>query len=96
MVDVARLLTDFSLHGPFALELIDHDLRFLFVNDAMAAISRYPAEDHVGRRAWEIVSDEVMRAVAEPLLNQVLTAGKPFYGAHLSWSRVSCSISRWA
>lgn len=86
MADAARLLTDFAKGAPFGLALLDHDLRFIFVNEAMAAINGFPADEHVGRSVWDIVSDAGIRAMAEPVLKQVLATGEPIYGVHLAGS----------
>ena len=42
-------------HAPVGIALLDRDLRFLRVNDRLAAISGVPADDHRGRTIGEIL-----------------------------------------
>ena len=57
------------------LGLVDTDLRFVRVNDALAAINGRPVEEHVGRRI-----DEVLPELADalvPVYQHVLETGEP-------------------
>ncbi len=45
--------------APVGLELLDRDLRFLRVNERLAAINGKPAHEHIGRSLKEIVPDLV-------------------------------------
>ena len=61
--------------APVGLALVDTDLRFVRVNDALAAINGRPVSEHVGRRI-----DEVLPELAEalvPVYQQVLDTGEP-------------------
>jgi PAS domain S-box-containing protein len=61
--------------APVGLGLVDTDLRFVRVNDALAAINGRPVEEHVGRRI-----DEVLPELADalvPVYQHVLDTGEP-------------------
>ena len=61
--------------APVGLCLLDRDLRFVRINEALADINGRPVSEHLGRSAWEIVP--AMRSAAEPALAQVLATGRP-------------------
>jgi PAS domain S-box-containing protein len=56
---------------------LDRDLRFLWVNDAYAAIGRRPVEAYVGRGHFELYPN----AENEALFRRVLETGEPFQQA---------------
>lgn len=61
--------------APLGLALLDKDLRFVRLNDALAAMNGFPAQAHIGKSAWDLVPD--LRASAEPLLRRVMETGEP-------------------
>lgn len=61
--------------APIGFGLLDGSLRYLAVNDALAAINGLPAKDHLGRRIDEVVPS--WSSAAEALLAQVLDTGVP-------------------
>jgi PAS domain S-box-containing protein len=61
--------------APVGLCLLDRELRFVRVNEALADINGRPVSEHLGRSVWEIVP--AMRPAAEPALAQVLATGRP-------------------
>jgi PAS domain S-box-containing protein len=61
---------------PIGLGFLDENLRYLRVNDALAAFNGVPAEQHPGRHISEIISPEAAAKVM-PLLNEILSTGKP-------------------
>lgn len=68
-----QLQRDLAEEEGFAL--IDSDLRYLAVNEAMAAINRLPVADHLGRTVAEVLP--TLAPTLEPLLRQVLHSGEP-------------------
>jgi PAS domain S-box-containing protein len=91
-VDIARLYRESqesrSLLGtlfataPVGLGYWDHDLRFVRVNEALAAMNGVRPEDHVGKRV-----DEVAPALAPAMtesFQQVLRTGSPLVNVELS------------
>lgn len=64
------------------LGLVDEDLRYVRVNDALAAVNGLPARDHEGRTVRDVLPD--LADLAEPLLRQVLATKKPVIDLKLS------------
>jgi len=60
---------------PVGLCFVDADLRFVLVNERLAAINGLPVEAHVGRRLSEVLGD--LGWQLEPLYQQVLDSGEP-------------------
>jgi PAS domain S-box-containing protein len=68
--------------APVGLGFWDRDLRYVRVNEALAAINERSAEDHVGRTFREVVpqlADEL-----EPLVRGVLETGRPVIGHEMT------------
>ncbi len=57
--------------APVGMALLAPDLRYLQVNEALAAIHGLPAAEHRGRHAREVLAEPVWRTV-EPLLQRAL------------------------
>jgi PAS domain S-box-containing protein len=55
--------------------IFDPELRFVRVNDALAAINGVPAADHAGRRVREVVP--ALAHEIEPVLAEVVETGRP-------------------
>jgi PAS domain S-box-containing protein len=62
-------------HAPVGLALLDLDMRFLRVNEFLRDLTGLVAEEHVGRRIFEVLPD--LRESLEPVLRQVLETGEP-------------------
>lgn len=69
--------------SPIGLVMIDENLRYVLVNDALAAINRIPAQDHIGRRVGEIVMTRDDGAYEQRML-ETLRTGEPLLGMHVS------------
>jgi len=61
---------------PIGLGFLDENLRYLRVNDALAAFNGLPADQHPGRHISEILSAETIEKLM-PHLVEVLTTQKP-------------------
>lgn len=64
--------------APVGLALLDGNLRYLRVNERLAAIDGVPAADHVGRTPAEIVPDMDRENGLTAKARQVLETGEPF------------------
>ncbi len=64
--------------APIGLCYFDTDLRFLMINDWLAAINGLPVDDHLGRRISEILPD--ISEGVEAQLRQVLDTAEPVIG----------------
>ncbi|MEU3793313.1 SpoIIE family protein phosphatase [Streptomyces fructofermentans] len=75
-----RLLAELTLTRqlldgcPAGVAVLDSELRYLYINDALARLNGLPAEDHLGRRLRDILPD---LESSEQLLGQVLRTGAP-------------------
>lgn len=71
-----RAMLGTLLHSaPLGIGLWDSDLRFVFVNDALAEMNGLPAADHVGRTVVEVVPGVAEDGLAA--LRHVLDTGEP-------------------
>ncbi|MGA3040553.1 MAG: PAS domain S-box protein [Bryobacteraceae bacterium] len=61
--------------APVGLCLIGADLRYLRINERLAAMNGLPAGEHLGRTVWEIIP-EAARFFA-PLLERIMESGRP-------------------
>ncbi|MYS83366.1 SpoIIE family protein phosphatase [Embleya scabrispora] len=62
--------------SPIGVGIFDADLRYVAVNDALAAINRMPVEEHIGRRLEEVrpgMDTERVRTIQQ----RVLETGEP-------------------
>jgi PAS domain S-box-containing protein len=68
--------------APVGLGLVDTDLRFVRINEALAAINGRPREHHLGRRLDEVLPE--MASVLVPIYQHVLESGEPVLERELS------------
>ena len=61
--------------APVGIGFWDRELRFVRVNDALAAINGLTPEEHVGRSLREVIGE--LGPVLEPLYRRVLESGEP-------------------
>ncbi len=64
--------------APIGLCYFDKDLRFLHINDWLAAINGMPVEEHLGRTISEVVPE--VAAGVESQLRHVIETGEPLLG----------------
>jgi signal transduction histidine kinase len=60
---------------PIGLAFVDRELRFVRINDALAALNRTAAEAHLGRTVSEVLGEVAPLVV--PLLEEVFRTGAP-------------------
>jgi PAS domain S-box-containing protein len=61
--------------APVGLCLIGADLRYLRINERLAAINGLPADDHLGRTVWEVIPEAA--PFVAPLLLRIIESGRP-------------------
>ncbi len=61
--------------APVGIGFWDRELRFVRVNDALAALNGIPAEEHIGRTLAEVIP--TLAPTLEPLYRRVLESGEP-------------------
>ncbi|MEW2574313.1 SpoIIE family protein phosphatase [Streptomyces sp. NPDC047070] len=75
-----RLLDELTLarglldHCPAGIAVLDGELRYLYLNDALARLNGVPAAEHLGRRLRDVLPD---LEASEQLLAKVLRTGVP-------------------
>jgi PAS domain S-box-containing protein len=62
-------------NAPAGLSAHDRNMRFLAVNERLAAINGVPAADHIGRTPREVIPETA--DFVEPLIRRVLETGEP-------------------
>jgi PAS domain S-box-containing protein len=72
------LLDTFLNNAPIGLGFLGLDLRFIRLNDALAALHGNSREEEVGRELRELTPH--VAATVEPLLRRVLETGEPIIG----------------
>ncbi len=71
----AALLDTLLETAPVGLGFIDTDLRYVRINETLAAINGIPARDHIGKRMKDLIPDLADRVV--PTYQSVLESGMP-------------------
>ena len=61
--------------APIGLCFMDNDLRFVRINDRLAAINGHAAEDHLGKHLREVIPD--IAEMVEPIYRRVIESGNP-------------------
>lgn len=82
--DATRRLSELEVlyrTAPIGLAVFDRELRFLRINDHLAAINGFPAEAHIGKTPAELVPDLAEQASA--LLHRILETGEPQLGVEI-------------
>ena len=73
--DQFRELEQIYSTSPIGLCVIDLQLRFVRLNERMAAMDGLSVEDHIGRTLREVVPE--VAEFAEPLCHEVINSGEP-------------------
>jgi DNA-binding CsgD family transcriptional regulator/PAS domain-containing protein len=72
--EAQQLIEHFFDTSLLGVAILSDELRFLAINNALAAINGIPALDHLGRTLGEVLGGAAR--VVEPVMNRVLTTGK--------------------
>ncbi|MBT5195604.1 MAG: PAS domain-containing protein, partial [Rhodospirillaceae bacterium] len=79
--DAGRQLLDFARvfdHAPVGFCVVDLDLRFVYVNKALAALNGISVEGHIGRTIHDALPQ--LAPLIERQLRQVAATGEPVIG----------------
>jgi PAS domain S-box-containing protein len=60
--------------APLGLGLLDSQMRWVRINEALAEMNGIPVADHLGKTVWDLLPD--LRSSAEPALRDVLDKGR--------------------
>ena len=64
-----------SVRQRVGLSVLNSELRYLAINDTLAAMNGLPAADHLGKTVREVLGD--FADIAEPNLRRLLATGEP-------------------
>ena len=70
-----KLLAAYFRSSTVGLCILDHNLRYLAVNNTLARINGVPAAEHIGKTVQEILGD--LADIVKPQLRRVLSEGEP-------------------
>jgi len=70
--------------APVGLSYVDQELRFVRINDYLAALNRQPAIAHLGRHVAEMIPDAAVRRSVLADYRAVLDSGRPLTGLQRS------------
>ncbi|MFD5427687.1 SpoIIE family protein phosphatase [Streptomyces sp. NPDC127084] len=76
MRDALAAMEGLFTQSPIGLAMLDPDLRYLRVNDALARMNGVPAAGHLGKRPSDVAPGAVTRAL-ERVMRQALASGVP-------------------
>ncbi|MBW4643159.1 MAG: PAS domain S-box protein [Goleter apudmare HA4340-LM2] len=76
------LLNTWVASSPVALAFLDPQLRYVYANEALAAINGIPLSQHIGRNLWELLPEWAPQI--EPILSQVIQTQQPLLNQELS------------
>ncbi|MEH1853285.1 MAG: PAS domain S-box protein [Nostoc sp.] len=76
------LLNAWLTSSPVALAFLDTELRYIYVNEALAAINGVPQNQHIGRTFREVLPEWV--AQIEPVFEQVMESRQPLLDQEVS------------
>ncbi|MDZ8259620.1 PAS domain S-box protein [Nostoc sp. ChiQUE01b] len=77
-----KLLDTFINNAPVGITILDRELRYSLINEALAEINGIPAATHFGKTPWEIVPDIAPKQ--EQLFRHILTTGEPILDLEIS------------
>ncbi|NLU76294.1 SpoIIE family protein phosphatase [Streptomyces sp. HNM0575] len=79
----AAFMDAFVRKSPHGMGVLDADLRYVLVNDALAEFNGIPAREHIGRTVSEVVRP-ADRGEYEKHLRRVLETGEPLHNVLIS------------
>ncbi|HEY5926602.1 MAG TPA: PAS domain-containing protein [Kofleriaceae bacterium] len=80
--------------SPVGIAFLDRDLRYVRINNALAAINQRPFADHIGRTVAEVLPPVFVPQV-EAMLRQVIDTGAPLLNIELEVPGPAPADTRW-
>ncbi|QFS46146.1 PAS domain S-box protein [Nostoc sphaeroides] len=77
-----KLLDTFINNAPVGITILDRELRYSLINEALAEINGIPAAAHLGKTPWEIVPD--LAPKQEQVFQHVLRTGESILDLEIS------------
>ncbi|MEH1925198.1 PAS domain S-box protein [Nostoc sp.] len=88
------LLNAWLTSSPVALAFLDTELRYIYANEALAAINGVPQNQHIGRTFREVLPEWV--AQIEPVFEQVMATRQPLLNQEVSGETYPPGVYRYA
>ncbi|MDZ8184060.1 MAG: PAS domain S-box protein [Nostoc sp. ChiSLP02] len=80
--------------SPVGLAFFDRELRYVYVNEALAATNGVPLSQHLGRTFGEVLPEWQDRI--EPIFRQVMATGQPLFNQEISGETYPPGVYRYA
>ncbi len=93
LTDPGQLVAAYFSSSAVGLSILDSELRYLAINDALAAMNGTPAADHLGKTAREILGN--FADIVEPKLQRVLATGQPVHFEASALLPARREVSHW-
>ncbi|QLE44524.1 PAS domain S-box protein [Nostoc sp. C052] len=77
-----KLLDTFINNAPVGISILDWELRYSFINEALAEMNGIPAAAHIGKTQWEIIPN--LTSKLEQVFQHVLTTAEPILDLEIS------------
>ncbi len=75
-------LNAFFIAAPAGLAILDHELRYVQLNETLAAMNGVPVKEHLGRSVREVLP--ALAPTVEPILARILATGEPALNIEVS------------
>lgn len=82
LIQKQQLLDAFISSAPVGMTILDQQLQFSFINEALAEISGIPVADHIGKTPWDMVPDLAIKQ--EKIFQEVLNQGKTILSVEIT------------
>lgn len=77
-----KLLDTFINNAPVGITILDQELRYSLINEALAEINGIPAAAHIGKTPWEIIPD--LASKQEQVFQHILRTGESILDLEIS------------
>ena len=88
------LLNAVLASSPVGIAVLDRDLRYIHINEALAAINGLPLSEHLGRTFWEVLPAWAPKFA--PILQQVMETKEPLLNQEISGETNPPGVYRYA
>jgi PAS domain S-box-containing protein len=82
--ETQALLDTLLAASPIGIAFIDKNLKYVRINDALAAVNGRPAQEHLGRTIREVLPE--VADLFEPMVQKILDSGEPILNLEFSGS----------
>jgi len=91
--ETLALLNAWLTSSPMALAFLDTELRYVYANEALAAINGIPQNQHIGRKLQDLLPQ--WAAPLEPIFQQVMQTREPLLNQEVSGETYPSGVYRY-